>query len=129
MKKALPLFTYSPNSSIFSTSLRDFISINTSTDPACFNTLLISHPTHTIQEYSKKPVVQYQEKQNEMIIKTVNTTELPNTIQCYDALGRSYSLTLISFENGIYKFDTKFLSSGIYYISINNISLKFYKTN
>lgn len=128
-----PTLTYSPsivlNGNTFSSSSSDFNTVSTAFDPACFNTLLISHPTHTIQEYSKKPVVQYQEKQNEMIIKTDNTTEMPNTVLCYDALGRSYSLTLISFENGIYKFDTKFLSSGIYYISINNISLKFYKTN
>lgn len=49
------------------------------------------------------------------------------SIICYDALGKSHNLSLLSFADDIFRFDTSTLAAGMYYITINNQTLKFMK--
>ena len=49
------------------------------------------------------------------------------SIICYDALGKSHNLSLLSFADDIFRFDTSNLAAGMYYITINNQTLKFMK--
>ncbi len=48
-------------------------------------------------------------------------------IICYDALGKSHNLSIISYSEGLCRFSAEGLAAGMYFITINNQNLKFIK--
>lgn len=120
-----PNFTI--NASSISYATVNFVPAPFKNNPACFSNFLIANPDRNIKPYTNEPKISNNIVSNEIKINSINTNSTATNIVCYDALGRIYDLELISFENGIYKFNTKDLAAGVYFISINNVPLKFYK--
>lgn len=105
----------------------NFVPSTSFNEASCFPNFFIAYPEKTIKQYTGEPKISNTMVNNELTVSTQNINSTNRNIICYDALGRTYNLELISSENRIYKYNTSNLASGIYFISVNNAPFKFYK--
>lgn len=125
---SLVALMYSPitlNGSVINLGANNYQPFNTSINASCFSALKIATTSNDIKVNTDEVKIL-----NSVVKEEITISKFPNnlnSINCFDAMGRIFSLELISYENDTYRFNAQNLAAGIYYITLNNVYLKFYK--
>lgn len=93
---------------------------------ACFGGLMKTGPSiGIIEKTTFDHIVLNNPVENELILRGSDLK--PSNIICYDALGKSFNLSLTSFSETTCIFNVEGLATGMYFITVNNQNLKFIK--
>lgn len=96
-----------------------------SNENSCFASLNKTNPYNGITQNSEEHLFIKNPVTNELILKGIEIKD--DKIICFDELGKFYDLSLNSFSDNFFKFDTEKLAPGMYFITLGNQTLKFIK--